>query len=866
MMRTGDVSREPTRLSDSRKTRSALGLILLLLFAIAPLSLVGCAGYTSNAANNSGSGVGGSGGGTLSPSSATIAFGNIAVGSAATQSVTVTNTGTGTVNISSASVSGGVFTVVGGSPNSTLSVGQSATVQVQFAPTSMTPATGALTVTSNATNSTLSIALSGTGLEAVPSFSPGSLNFNNVTVGQTSAQNLTVNNTGNTNLSITAATVSGAGFGISGFSLPATVGPNSSTTFSVQFTPQSTTAANGSIVFTDNGPGSTQTFTMTGSAVAAGSTLGANPGSYNFNSVTVGSNGTEPITLTNSGNTTITISSISASGAGFTESGVSNGQTIAAGGTATVNAVFTPTSAGIVSGSITINSNATNSPLVIGLSGTGTQAAITANPSSINFGSILVGNSASVNVTLTNSGTANLNITAASASGTGFSMGSLSSTTLNPGGTATFTATFAPAAPGSASGSISVTSNAPGSPLVIHLSGVGTTTQAQLVANPTSVNFNNVNLGSNSSENVTLTNTGNATLDITAATISGTGYTMSLEPTTIGAGGNTTFSVTFTPTASGSASGSITITSNAPTSPTTISLAGTGVEAEISATPSTITFGTVAEGNTDSEQITLHNGGNATLTFSQITVSGTGFSQTGLSTSTTIPAGGSANFNATFDPTSTSPVTGTITLTTNGTPSSLVINLSGTGQAATALLGANPTSLSFGGVLDKSTSSLTTAVTNSGNSSVTVSAVTVTGAGFTASGMANGTVLTAGQSATLTVTFAPASGGAVSGASVSIASNATNSPLSIGLTGTGLHSVALNWGASSTDGVTYNVFKGTSSGGESTTPINTSPVTSLSYTDTNVTPGTDYYYYVEAVDSGGSSTPSNEAVADVPNP
>lgn len=341
---------------------------------------------------------------------------------------------------------------------------------------------------------------------------------------------------------------------------------------------------------------------------------------------------------------------------------------------------------------------------------------------------------------------------------------------------------------------------------------------------------------------------------------------MSLQPTTIAASANTVFSVTFTPTASGSASGSITIISNDPNSPHTISLSGTGLQAQISATPSTVPFGTVVEGNTDSQQITLHNGGNATLTFSQINVSGTGFSQTGLSTSTTIPAGGSTTFNATLIPSSTSPVSGTITLTTNGTPSSLVINLSGTGQVATMLLGANPTSLLFGGVLDQASSALTTSVTNNGNANVTVSGVTVTGAGFTASGIPNGTVIAPGQSATLTVTFAPTSGGAVSGASVSIASNATNSPLSIGLTGTGLHSVVLSWDQSSTSGVTYNVYRGTSSGGEGTTPINLSPVTLLTFTDTNVTPGTDYFYYVEAVDSGGSSSPSNEAPADVPNP
>jgi archaellum component FlaF (FlaF/FlaG flagellin family) len=395
---------------------------------------------------------------------------------------------------------------------------------------------------------------------------------------------------------------------------------------------------------------------------------------------------------------------------------------------------------------------------------------------------------------------------------------------------------------------------------------VSAASQAQLSVSPSSVAFSNVNVGSNATQTVTLTNTGNATLNVTAATITGSGYTMSLQPTSINAGANTTFTATFTPTTAGSASGSISITSNAPTSPTTIALSGTGLQAQIAATPSSVAFGTVTEATTNSQPITLKNNGNTTLTFSQISVTGAGFGQTGLSTSTTIAAGSSATFNATFDPSSATAVSGSITLTTNATPSPLVISLSGTGQATTLLLSTSQTSLAFGNVLDGSSSQLTTSVTNNGNANVTISSVTAMGAGFSASGILNGTVLTPGQSVTLTVTFAPASGGPVSGASATIASNATNSPAIVSLSGTGMHSVVLTWGASPTNGVTYNVFRGTSSGGEGTTPINPSPITSLTYTDTNVTPGTNYYYTVEAVNSGGSSAPSNEAVADVPNP
>jgi len=401
-------------------------------------------------------------------------------------------------------------------------------------------------------------------------------------------------------------------------------------------------------------------------------------------------------------------------------------------------------------------------------------------------------------------------------------------------------------------------------------SGAGGSGGGVLSSSPTSVSFGNVAVGSTATQNVKITNTGTGAVNISGASISGTGFTVvsGSGSASLAVGDSATVEVQFAPTSTTPASGTLTVNSDASDATLAVGLTGTGLQAQISTSTTNVNFGLVAMGNTDSQSILLKNNGNETLTFSGISVSGSsaGFNYSGLNTSTTIAAGGSVTFDATFDPSSTSAASGSITLTTNGSPSSLVIDLSGTGQASTPSLSANPTTLPFGNVLDQSSQQLTTLVTNNGNANVTISGVTVAGAGFSASGVANGTVLTPGQSVTLTVTFAPTSGGSVSGASVSIASNAANSPLNVGLSGTGMHSVVLSWDASPTNGVTYNVFRGTSSGAEGTTPINPSPVYSLSYTDTNVTPGTDYYYYVEAVDSGGSSTPSNEAPADVPNP
>ena len=76
------------------------------------------------------------------------------------------------------------------------------------------------------------------------------------------------------------------------------------------------------------------------------------------------------------------------------------------------------------------------------------------------------------------------------------------------------------------------------------------------------------------------------------------------------------------------------------------------------------------------------------------------------------------------------------------------------------------------------------------------------------------------------------------------------------------HTVELTWTPSTTQGVTYSVFKGTSSGGESTTPV-VSNLNSLNWTDTDVVSGSTYWYYIESCTASCSSS-SNEVSATIP--
>jgi len=123
------------------------------------------------------------------------------------------------------------------------------------------------------------------------------------------------------------------------------------------------------------------------------------------------------------------------------------------------------------------------------------------------------------------------------------------------------------------------------------------------------------------------------------------------------------------------------------------------------------------------------------------------------------------------------------------------------------------------------------------------------------------------QTASLSVQFGPTTAGAVNG-NISIVSNATGSPATVPLTGTGVapvqHSVALTWNASTSTVAGYNVYRGTVSGGPYT-KINSSLVTVLNYTDSIVQNGITYYYVTTAVDSSGNeSAYSNQVSAPIP--
>jgi Abnormal spindle-like microcephaly-assoc'd, ASPM-SPD-2-Hydin len=502
-------------------------------------------------------------------------------------------------------------------------------------------------------------------------------------------------------------------------------------------------------------------------------------------------------------------------------------------------------------------------------------AHLTATPASASFGSVNVNSSsASAVIVITNDSERATTIESVSSSLAQFVVtGPSLPLTLQSQQTATFQVVFKPTAASALSANITFTyTRRYGETFVVPVTGTGVPLPVStylLSASSTSLSFGSVSMGSSSSQSVSISNTGNSSVTISQISLSGTGFsdTGVTLPVAIAAGQSITVPITFAPTAAGASSGSMTVVSNATNSPMTISLSASGMQPQIAVVPSSVSFGNVTEGVTNTQTVTLSNPGSANLIVSQASLSGSGFTETGIALPLTIAPGGSSSFTISFDPSSAGTIAGTLLLTSNASTPSLSVMVSGTGVAQTRLLSSSTTSLSFGSLTLQTSASQPVTLTNAGNYAVTISQLTVAGPGFSSSGLSLPITLAVGQSTSFNTIFDPTTAGNLAG-TVTIVSTATNSPLTIALSGTGAapvsYSVSLSWQASTSSVAGYNVYVASQSGGPYTR-VNSSPVISTSYSDTNVLAGDTYYFVTTAVDSAGDeSAYSNQVSALLP--
>jgi Abnormal spindle-like microcephaly-assoc'd, ASPM-SPD-2-Hydin/Protein of unknown function (DUF1573) len=396
----------------------------------------------------------------------------------------------------------------------------------------------------------------------------------------------------------------------------------------------------------------------------------------------------------------------------------------------------------------------------------------------------------------------------------------------------------------------------------------------QLTVSSTTVSFGNVALGSQSTQSVTVIDSGATSVVISGASITGSGFTASGgSNVTLTPNQSVTITITFKPAATGNAHGQLSVTSDASNAAIQLTLSGTGMAkpaatSSLTTSSTSLSFGNVTVGTTTPQQVILVDSGTADVTISSVSATGSGFSASGGTNSTLVP-NQTAVITVNFDPAAAGSIQGNLAVTSNATNSTLNIPLAGAGLAkapATSQLSASTTSLSFGNVAVGTPVGQSVTLTNIGTATVTISSISASG-GFTASGGANVT-LGPNQTVKVTVNFNPAAAGAGQG-NLLISSNATNPSLQIGLSGTGVaqavaHKVMLNWQASASSVLGYFVYRGLSA--SSLSKLFTSADSLTNYTDGSVANGQTYYYAVTSVDSSDiESTQSSPISVTIPN-
>src|SRR5271170_373832 len=419
---------------------------------------------------------------TLSISASSLPFGNVTVGSTATLPITVTSTGTAPLTINSATIRGVGFSASGAVFPLTLKPQQTATIQVRAAGLRIGTMTGTLTVKSNSsTNPTITISLTSTGVaRGSPQLtvSPNSLSFGNVTVGSTATLPVTVASTGTAPLTIGSTTISSAGFTVSGAMFPITLNPKQTVTLQVIFAPAEVSTIKGTFTISSNAVRHERTaIRLTSAGIARTSPqVTVSPTSLSFGTVRVGSTTTLPVVVTSTGTAPLTITAPSINGTGFTVSGATFPITLNPKQIVTLHVMFAPKAARIATGTLTISSNAVRHfGITVGLTSEGVAPQLTVSATSLSFGTVDDGSSATLPLTLYSTGTAPLTINSATISGTAFTMsGAAFPVTLIPPLGITLQVQFSPTAGIPAMGAVTISSNDSTNPsTVVGLNGAG---------------------------------------------------------------------------------------------------------------------------------------------------------------------------------------------------------------------------------------------------------------------------------------------------------------------------------------------------------------------------------------------------------
>ncbi len=674
------------------------------------------------------------------------------------KSITVVNSGTAPLVVSSLSVTGS-FQETDDCTGTSLAVGASCTVQVVFVASAPGLNTGALTVYANVSGGQSTATL--TGIGAAPAsvvLNPLSIQFGSLTVGQTSsAQSVTVSNTGGVSATLQTPAVSGD-FQITANTCQASLAPGVSCTVAIVFSPTAAGTRNGVLTVADSAGTQNTSLTGTGMSVAT-DTL--SPTALSFAPQQAGTvSATATVTLTNSGDTALTLIAAEITSGDFTVvSGC--GSTLIGHSACSLQVAFAPKTAGALTGTLTVSDEFRSQ--TVALSGTGlAPPAVQLSASALSFAGTVVGGSAAAqSVIVTNSGSGQLTVASITASGDFSETDNCIGVALYGSGRAcTVQVVFSPSATGARSGVLTVNGSVSGQQATATLSGTGLA-PASIVLDPASLSFGTVTVGSSSAaQSVTISNTGGVAATIQSGSVMGDfKASASTCGASLPASTGCTVSIVFTPTASGTRGGVLTVVDSAGTQ--TATLSGTGAApATDGLSPGSLSFAAQQVGTASATQpVTLTNTGDNALTLIAVQVSNGNFTATN-GCGATLAGHSSCTIAVASTPIATGALTGVMTVSDQFRSQTVALSGIGTAPPAVQL---TPAALSFAGTAVGQTSAAQTVqISNFGGGQLTVTSVAA-GGDFSESDACAGKVLSGTATCAVQVTFSPTAAGARSG-------------------------------------------------------------------------------------------------------
>ncbi|MCB0033803.1 MAG: choice-of-anchor D domain-containing protein [Anaerolineales bacterium] len=624
-------------------------------------------------------------------------FGSTIIGTPISQSFTISNTGISTLTLANLAVPAG-FAIESSFGLTDVPTDTATTFVISLTATAVDSYSGTLSFDNNDPDEDpfaftisgdvlaepepeISVTAAGTNITDGGSFALGI-----TTIGTPISQSFTISNSGTTSLTLANLTIP-AGFTVTQ-SFSATVGAGLTTTLGLQLEATAVGSYSGDLsVDTNDSDENPFNFTLSGEVLGIPEievTVDANPiadgGSVDFGPTLLGEPITQTFTISNTGSATLTLANLTVP-AGFAIA-ADFGVTAVPTDTSTTFVIsLTATAAGNYSGTLSFDTNDPDeNPFDIVVEGTVTapdmvviidSAAITNGSGFVDFGSAVVGNPITKEVTIQNNGTAALIVSDFSVPN-GFTLTAPLSATIPVSSETAITLTLEAAVAGIYSGTVSFTTNdAAENPFAFTVEGTVTNTpeaEIQVLDGATNIvsGVGTVDLGTTPFATpvmrvLTIRNAGTAALSLGSLTVPD-GYTAVFSDTLVAPSDSTLLTVTLTAEAAGTFSGTLSFVTN-DTNENPFSFEVTGVvdnppDPEITLFNGTqllidgvseVDFGTVLLGEVVTRTFTVENNGPGELLLSDLAVTGSGFIIASDFATTTVASGDATTFTIELD-------------------------------------------------------------------------------------------------------------------------------------------------------------------------------------------------------------------------